>query len=80
MASDRNSIIPDCPRCGNTINLERWDTSMDEFTRAVAVVDGKTVSFQENCSACEAPIELFVKTPTHMEGTPDIWIEDRREN
>lgn len=78
---DRNSRMPKCPQCGNPINIETWKTTMDMETGAAALDAGETVCLPGNCSACEAPLELFIKRASGDDKIGvDVWVEDQRED
>lgn len=78
---DRNSRIPECPRCENSINIEMWKTTMDMETGAAALDAGETVCLSGDCSTCEVPLALFIKRASSDDKIGvDVWVEDRRED
>lgn len=78
---DRNPRTPECPRCGNTIDMETWATPMDMGAGAVALDAGTTVCLSGDCPACEDPLELCIKksSPDDMDEGVDVWVEDLRD-
>jgi len=78
---NQNSIIPECPRCGDTIDIKTWTTTMNMGAGAVEIDAGKTVCHSGDCSSCEVPLELFIKRASGDEKIGvDVWVEDRRED
>lgn len=78
---NQNSSFPECPRCGNILNMETWTTTLDMETGAAALAANKTVSFPGDCSACEASLELFIKKDSVDDKIGvDVWVEDQRED
>jgi len=77
---DRSARIPECPRCGNPIDIDTWMLSLDMETGAAALDAGKVVSLSGDCSACAVPLELFIeRTSPHDKIGVDVWVEDRRD-